>query len=92
MCIRDRPTSGEQLYARTVVCRTTGRLSGPFEKGFGHRAAAHHVGVGVDPVRALFRQFLLHGKLCLVEKPSKQQYSFEVKRKLSNDISPASQR
>ena len=70
------------MYARTVVCRTTGRLSGPFEKGFGHRAAAHHVGVGVDPVRALFRQFLLHGKLCLVEKPSKQQYSFEIKKEV----------
>ena len=63
-----------------------------FEQGCSYWAAAHHVGVGVYPVRALFRRFLLHGKLCLVEKPSKQQYSFEVKRKLSNDISPASQR
>ena len=36
-----------------------------FEKGFGYRAAAYHV--GVYPVRALFRRFLLHGKLCLVE-------------------------
>ncbi|WP_408929405.1 IS3 family transposase [Corynebacterium marquesiae] len=53
-----------------------------FEQGCSYWAAAHHVGVGVYPVRALFRRFLLHGKLCLVEKPSKQQYSFEIKKEV----------
>ena len=38
-----------------------------FEQGCSYWAAAHHVGVGVYPVRALFRRFLLHGKLCLVK-------------------------
>ena len=27
----------------------------------------------------LCRRFKLHGRLCLVEKPTKQQYSFEIK-------------
>ncbi|MBG9379208.1 helix-turn-helix domain-containing protein, partial [Corynebacterium diphtheriae] len=53
-----------------------------FEQGYSYWAAAHHVGVGVYPVRALFRRFLLHGKLCLVEKPSKQQYSSEIKKEV----------
>ena len=53
-----------------------------FAQGCGYRTAAHHAGVGVYPVHALFHRFLLHGKLCLVEMPSKQQYSFEIKKEV----------
>ena len=28
------------------------------------------------------RRFKLHGKLCLVDKPTKQQHSFEVKKEV----------
>ena len=47
-----------------------------FEQGCSYWAAAHHVGVGVYPVRALFRRFLLHSS----STPSRS------KRKLSNAI------
>lgn len=33
-----------------------------------------------NPVRVLECRFKLHGRLCLVEKPTKQQYSFEVQK------------
>lgn len=67
-----------------VRCRFgSGKNWYPFSRqGFGYRAAAHHVDVWVNPFRALFHRFLLHGKLCIVEKPSKQQYSFEVKKEI----------
>ncbi len=53
-----------------------------FEQGVGYTGAAHRLGVGLYPVRTLERRFKLHGRLCLVEKPTKQQYSFEVKKEV----------
>lgn len=53
-----------------------------FELGMGSEAAANRLGVGRDSVRKLERRFKLHGKLCLVEKPTKQQFSFEVKKEV----------
>ena len=50
-----------------------------FEQGVGYRAAATAVGVSQYAARMLGRRFKLHGRLCLVEKPTKQQYSFEIK-------------
>ena len=50
-----------------------------FEQGVGYRAAATAVGVSTYAARMLCRRFKLHGRLCLVEKPTKQQYSFEIK-------------
>lgn len=53
-----------------------------FEQGLGYRAAAHRLGVSHYSVRRFERRFKLHGRLCLVEKPTKQQYSFEVKKEV----------
>lgn len=53
-----------------------------FEQGLGYTAAANRLGAARDPVRALQRRFKLHGRLCLVEKPTKQQFSFEVKKEV----------
>lgn len=55
-----------------------------FEQDLGYKAAANHIAVGRDPVRRLCRRWLLHGRLCLVDKPTKQQYSFEVKKEVVN--------
>lgn len=55
-----------------------------FEKGLGVSSAAHRVGGGYYPTRMLRRRWLLHGKLCLVEKRTKQQYPFEVKKEVVN--------
>lgn len=51
-----------------------------FEAGLASRAAANRLGVGRDAVRRLERGWKLRGRLCLMEKPFKQQYSFEVKK------------
>ena len=48
----------------------------------GSQAAAKVVGVSRDVTRKLYRRFQLHGRLCLVEKPTKQQYSFEIKKEV----------
>ena len=48
----------------------------------GAQAAAKACGASKDSARILYRRFLLHGRLCLVEKPIKQQYSFEIKKEV----------
>ena len=48
----------------------------------GYRAAANALGVSKHAVRRLYCRFVLHGRLCLVEKPTKQQYSFEIKKEV----------
>ncbi|WP_370658797.1 IS3 family transposase [Corynebacterium sp. ACRPJ] len=53
-----------------------------FEQGIGYRAAATALGVSKYAARMLYRRFKLHGRLCLVEKPTKQQYSFEIKKEV----------
>ncbi len=53
-----------------------------FEQGMGYTAAANALGVSKYAARMLYRRFKLHGRLCLVEKPTKQQYSFEIKKEV----------
>ena len=53
-----------------------------FEQGMGYKAAATVLGVSKYAVRMLYRRFTLHGRLCLVEKPTKQQYSSEIKKEV----------
>ncbi|AKK03577.1 transposase [Corynebacterium epidermidicanis] len=53
-----------------------------FEQGLGYTAAANRLGVGLYAVKRFERRFKLHGRLCLVEKPTKQQFSFEVKKEV----------
>ncbi len=58
------------------------QLVGCFEQGMGSQSAAKVVGVSRDVTRKLYRRFQLHGRLCLVEKPTKKQYSFEIKKEV----------
>ena len=53
-----------------------------FEQGMGFKAAVTALDVSKYAVRMLYRRFTLHGRLCLVEKPTKQQYSFEIKKEV----------
>lgn len=79
------PTSGEQfsLRARSSLSEyQREQLVECFEQGMGSQAAAKVVGVSRDVTRKLYRRFQLHGRLCLVEKPTKQQYSFEIKKEV----------
>ena len=71
--MRVRSSLSEQQREQLVEC---------FEQGVGEAAAANALGVSKYAVRCLFRRFQLHGRLCLVEKPTKQQYSFEIKKEV----------
>lgn len=53
-----------------------------FEQGLGAQALATLMGVHRDSVQVLHRRWKLHGRLCLVEKPTKQTYSFETKKQV----------
>ena len=79
------PTSGEQfsLRARSSLSEhQREQLVELFEQGMGYGAAANARGASKDTVRTLCRRLKLHGRLCLVEKPTKQQYSFEIKKEV----------
>ena len=79
------PTSGEQfsLRARSSLSEhQREQLVECFEQGMGYTAAAKTLGVSKYAVRTLRRRFQLHGRLCLVEKPTKQQYSFDIKKEV----------
>lgn len=79
------PTSGEQfpLRARSSLSEhQREQLVELFEQGMGYTAAAKALGVSKYAARTLHRRFQLHGKLCLVEKPTKQQYSFDIKKEV----------
>ena len=58
------------------------RLVELFEQGMGSQGAARVLGVREKPVRKLYHSFRLHGRLCLVQKRTKQQYSFETKKEV----------
>ena len=79
------PTSGEQfsLRARSSLSEHQREwLVACFEQGMGSQSAARVVGVSRDATRTLYRRFQLNGRLCLVEKPTKQQYPFETKKEV----------
>ncbi|MGJ4092168.1 IS3 family transposase [Corynebacterium macclintockiae] len=71
--MRARSSLSEYQREQLVEC---------FEQGMGSIAAANALGVSKYAVRTLRRRFQLHGRLCLVEKPTKQQYSFEIKKEV----------
>lgn len=58
------------------------RLVELFEQGYGYVAAARCLGISKYPARMLHRRFILHGRLCLVEKRTKQHYTFEIKKEV----------
>ncbi|WP_241880276.1 IS3 family transposase [Corynebacterium diphtheriae] len=53
-----------------------------FEEGYGSRAVANRLGVRREQVRHLEDRFRLHGRLCLVSKRTKRQYSFDTKMEI----------
>ena len=71
--MRARSSLSEHQREQLVEC---------FEQGMSYGTAAKTLGVSKDAVRMLYRRFTLHGRLCLVEKPTKQQYSFEIKKEV----------
>ena len=72
--MRARSSLSEHQREQLVEC---------FEQGMSYGTAAKTLGVSKDAVRTLRRRFQLHGRLCLVEKPTKQQYSFDIKKEVA---------
>ena len=58
------------------------RLVELFEQGMGSEGAARVLGVRRKPALKLYHRFRLHGRLCLVQKRTKQQYSYETKKEV----------
>lgn len=57
-------------------------LVGLFEKGFGSKSSAGVLGVSRRAVNNLYDRWCLRGRLCLMDKPTKQSYSFHVKKEI----------
>lgn len=53
-----------------------------FEAGVGAWAAANQLGASYQSLNALEQRWKLHGRLCFMEKPSKQQLSYEIKEEI----------
>lgn len=53
-----------------------------FEAGQGSESVASELRVPEHRVRRLYGRWRIHGRLCLVEKPTKSMYSFEVKKEV----------
>ncbi len=53
-----------------------------FEQGIGYKAAARQLDVSYRAVHSLHNRWKLRGRLCLMDKPTKQQYPFEVKKEV----------
>ncbi|WRS29585.1 helix-turn-helix domain-containing protein [Actinomycetaceae bacterium MB13-C1-2] len=53
-----------------------------FEQGYGAGATANRLRVPMDRVRMLYERWRIHGRLCLVEKPTKTAYSYDRKKEI----------
>ncbi len=53
-----------------------------FESGIGYVAASNRMNVSPYATEKLYDRWRLHGRLCLMEKPTKTAYSFEVKKEV----------
>jgi len=58
------------------------RLVDLFEAGMGAAVAASELNVRYYATEKLYARWRLHGRLCLMEKPTKTQYSFETKKEV----------
>lgn len=56
---------------------------GVFRTGHGEPSGCEGSRVSRDATRTLYRWFQLNGRLCLVQKQTKQQYSLETKKKFA---------
>ena len=53
-----------------------------FEQNIGSTAAARELNISRYAAQALERRFKLHGRLCLMAKPTKQRYPYEIKKEV----------
>jgi transposase len=53
-----------------------------FTQHYGPKSVATGLNVSHRRVERLYDRWRIHGRLCLVEKPTKTQYSFEIKKEV----------
>lgn len=53
-----------------------------YEQGTGSKAAARELNISRYAAEALERRYKLHGRLCLMEKPTKQRYPYDIKKEI----------
>lgn len=58
------------------------RLVELFEAGMGATAASNRLNVRYTATEKLYSRWRLHGRLCLMEKPTKTAHSFEIKKEV----------
>lgn len=58
------------------------RLVELFEAGMGPGAASNRLNVGHGATEKFYNRWRLHGRLCLMEKPTKTAHSFETKKEV----------
>src|SRR5690606_35844389 len=58
------------------------RLVELFEAGMGATAASNRLNVRYSATEKLYNRWRLHGRLCLMENPTKTAYSFETKKEV----------
>lgn len=78
------PTSGElSVRAHSSLSPTQREIAVEyFEQGLGSDSTAVRLRVSRRPVRKLYDRWRIHGRLCLVEKPTKTTYSFDFKKEV----------
>lgn len=59
-----------------------GQLVELFEQGYGYAATSSRLKLDSGPVKSFYNRWRLHGRLCLMNKPTKTQYSFETKKEI----------
>ncbi|WP_200831943.1 helix-turn-helix domain-containing protein [Glutamicibacter sp. JC586] len=71
------------MYAQSTLSEyQREQLVDLFEQGYGRMSAASKIKVGAKAAERLYERWKLHGKLCLMEKPTKTQYSYETKKEV----------
>lgn len=53
-----------------------------FEQNIGSTAAARELNISRYAAEALEHRYKLHGRLCLMEKPTKQRYPYDIKKEV----------
>ena len=71
------------MRARSALSPKQRELAvGCFEEGRGADSTGVLLQVPSDRVRRLYERWRIHGRLCLVEKPTKATYSFDFKKEI----------
>lgn len=71
------------MHARSLLTPSQRGLAVTlFEQGHGYRSVAAQLHVSSSGIEKLYDRWRIYGRFCLVEKRTKRQYPFEVKKEV----------